>query len=237
MSSSGDSVASGSDKSTLEDFLESLKNLKEEKEREIFKLMGVVKNNEVKTIGPDVTPEEIRFKRLRYIQSMAEVVAEEQPQYIAMPNTHDAYADALNDLEEEVQSTLQLEKSVDEDIAELEASILALEHKKVAFQQMDEACQATSTPVETNLEAELVTAKCIFQEAKKDLATLVEVLYPNNENFQTLLYELTRAYTKGGDNLYITRKPEHADFVAFLDEADITQYHPHDKTKVKLRDL
>lgn len=51
------------------------------------------------------------------------------------------------------------------------------------------------------------------------------------------MQELTRAYSKGGDDLYIDVRSENLDIVTYLEEADIIRFHPSNKNKVRLCDL
>lgn len=48
---------------------------------------------------------------------------------------------------------------------------------------------------------------------------------------------LTSAYMKGGDDVYVNVTPQILNYVNFLLEADIVQYHRNDKTKVRMTEL
>lgn len=52
-----------------------------------------------------------------------------------------------------------------------------------------------------------------------------------------MLQNLTQAYTRGGDDVYIEVGPENLIFAKFLVEADIAVYHRNDKSKIKMQDL
>jgi hypothetical protein len=52
-----------------------------------------------------------------------------------------------------------------------------------------------------------------------------------------LFQTLTKALSKGGDDLYVDVEPNFIDFINFLEEADIIQFHPYDKNKIKLMNM
>ncbi|OXU26447.1 hypothetical protein TSAR_012031 [Trichomalopsis sarcophagae] len=222
---------------TLEDTYDHLKDLKHEREQKIKKMIDIIKNNEVRKLEPTTPAEEIRLKRFQFVQSMRKFVALEQPQNLPVPNTPDFYTDALKELEDEVYAMEELDKITDEEIADLETDIAYMEKKKSAFEQIKEASLNAADSETTNYETEMVVTKRLFQEVKKDLATVVEALFPGNVGFQELLCVLTRALSKGGDDLYIDVTPNVLDFVNFLHEAAIIQFHPNDGTKIKLINL
>lgn len=56
-------------------------------------------------------------------------------------------------------------------------------------------------------------------------------------NLDKIFQNLTSAYTKGGDEMYISITPETLVFMNFLLEAGIIMYHRNDKTKVRLMDM
>lgn len=120
---SGDDADMSSVEFTLEDTYEHLKDVKCEREQEIKELIDIVQNNEVRTLEPNVTQEEILLKRFKFAQSLAKFVAQEQPKELSVPNTPDFYSDALKGLEDEVHAMEELNKIADEEIAELERDI------------------------------------------------------------------------------------------------------------------
>lgn len=42
---------------------------------------------------------------------------------------------------------------------------------------------------------------------------------------------------KGGDDVYVDVTPDVSDYVNFLIEANIVQYHRNDKTKIRMTEL
>lgn len=42
---------------------------------------------------------------------------------------------------------------------------------------------------------------------------------------------------KGGDDVYVTVLPEHAELIRFLLECDLIAFHPYDKKLIKFQDL
>ncbi|KAL7305925.1 hypothetical protein TKK_0001401 [Trichogramma kaykai] len=223
---------------TLKDTFEHLMEERQERITQVKKLMEIIKNNEAKTIESNVTPAEIRRKRLKFVQSMTKIVSQEQPKDLPLPSTSDMYIDALTVLEKEVEKVEELNQIAKQENEELKKKLTELEKKKLAFEQIKEASlNAVDSETTSNYEAEMLTVKQIFQETKSDLIAVVDTLFPDNENFQDFLSILTRARTKGGDDLYIKVKPKYLEFAHFLDEADIVQFHPNQKNMCKLRDL
>lgn len=84
---------------------------------------------------------------------------------------------------------------------------------------------------------ELRMSKRLFQDTRQDLHNVVEILFPENDQFSDLLSTLVSAYTKGGDDIYVDVIPETLDAVKFLVEADIIAYHPNDKNRIKMVEL
>lgn len=108
---------------TLEDTYEHLKDLKYEREQKIKKMIDIIKNNEVRKLGPNTAAEEIRLKRFRFVQSMGKFTTLEQPENLPISNTPDFYANALKELEDEVHAMEELDKITDEEIAELQTDV------------------------------------------------------------------------------------------------------------------
>lgn len=87
----------------------------------------------------------------------------------------------------------------------------------------------------------------LFQgnDSFKELLAVRSFLYIYIFFLQNLLYKymklllqaLTSAYMKGGDDSYIDVMPNILNYINFLLEADIVQYHPNDKTKIKMTEL
>ncbi|XP_011495525.1 PREDICTED: uncharacterized protein LOC105360331 [Ceratosolen solmsi marchali] len=234
---SSESIDISSIEFTLEDTYEHLKDIKKERELEIQQLMNIIKNNEIRTLDSNITPEEIRYKRAKYVQSLDKYVKLEQPRDLPIVNTADFYTSVLKDLEDEVTTSEELNEAADEEIKELESDINYLENQIVTFKQMKEATLSTEDNETTNYKAEMIVIKRLFNEVKNDLEIVVDTLFPANHGFQELLCVLTRALSKGGDDLYIDVTPDTLDFINFLEEADIIQFHPHDKTKIKLMNM
>lgn len=122
-SNDSDDVDMNSVEFTLGDTYDDLVDIKKQRVDEVKKLMTIINNNEAKALRPDVTPDEIRQKRLKFMQSMEKLVLKEQPKDDPIPNTPDFYAAALKDLEKEVHKMQELEKMTDEEIAEIQADI------------------------------------------------------------------------------------------------------------------
>lgn len=108
---------------TLDDAFEDLNDIKHQRVCEVKKLMTVINNNEARTLRPDITPAEIKQKRLKYMQSVQKFISKESPNYLPIPDTPDYYNDTLIDLENEVRKMQELEKLTDQEIAEIEADI------------------------------------------------------------------------------------------------------------------
>lgn len=123
-SNNEDDVDMESSSFTLEDTYKRLLAVKEERAEEVKALISIVQNNDVKTFKPDVTPEEIQRKRLKFIQSMGKFVAQEQPKDLPVLDTPDFYANTLSELEDEVRAMKELHVSVDKEIEELESDVV-----------------------------------------------------------------------------------------------------------------
>ena len=123
-SNDSDDVDMSSVEFTLEDTYEHLSEVKNENKKEVVELMNIVKNNEARTLGPNVTCEEIRLKRMKFIRSMEKFVANEQPTDLPIPNTLDIYINTVKELEDEVRTMEDLSKMSNEEISEIERDII-----------------------------------------------------------------------------------------------------------------
>ncbi|KAG7212699.1 hypothetical protein KM043_012974 [Ampulex compressa] len=123
-------------------------------------------------------------------------------------------------------------------LSEIEDDIAYLEKKKVGLNNMKEAyLGASKTFTNRSYNTENAVTKRLFKEVKKDLHTVVDTLFPNNDGFKELLANLTSAYIKGGDDIYVDINPEVLSYVKYLIEADIVIYHRNDKSKIRMADM
>ncbi|KOC67744.1 hypothetical protein WH47_11145 [Habropoda laboriosa] len=223
---------------TLEDALETLKDIETEREEEIEQLLTDTLNNGPVTLNASCNPEDVRKKQHKLCISLANQIREEIPKDYPIPNTSDLHFEVLKELEEEVRTVEQLLDKTETYLSEIEDDISFLKSKKEGLKKMKETyLDATELTNNTNYDKELHLLKRIFYSTKNDLYLVVQKLFPNNRNFEKFLEDLTCAYTKGGDDLYVNITPQHLVFVHFLIEADIVMYHRNDKSKVRLMDM
>lgn len=122
-SNDSDDIDMRSEVFTLEDTYDNLVDIKNQKVNEMKKLITVINNNEARPLPLDITPDEIRQKRLKYMESVQKFVSQEQPKDGPVILTLDFYTVALRELESEIHKMQELEKVTDEEIAEIEADI------------------------------------------------------------------------------------------------------------------
>ena len=108
---------------------------------------------------------------------------------------------------------------------------MGLEKMKEAYAGAAELVASTTYTKEYSI------AKQMFHDVKEDLFIVVDMIFTENQEFKDFLHELTSAYTRGGNELYLDVTPDVCEFVNFLIEADIAVLHRNDKTKVRLMDM
>ncbi|XP_012342651.1 uncharacterized protein LOC100869070 isoform X2 [Apis florea] len=218
---------------TLEDAFESLKDTLTERQKEMENLCDMIMNNKPIALDKTCTSEDVRKKQHKLCKSLLNKVLQEIPKDYPIPHTSDLHIEILTELENEVLNAQQLLDKMKMQLSNINEDISYLEKKKMGSEKMREAFlsaeQLTDT---TTYNKEHVITKRMFKNHM-----LVEMLFPENQHFKDCLGNLTSAYTKGGDEMYISITPETLVFMNFLLEAGIIMYHRNDKTKVRLMDM
>ncbi|CAL7942722.1 unnamed protein product [Xylocopa violacea] len=223
---------------TLEDAYETLQAVLKERQAEIESLMMSIVNNGPVAFNKSCDSQEFRKKRHKLCESLANRIRLEELKDYPVPGTSELHVQVLTELEEEVQHVQQLSDKLNAVLLDVKNNVSYLKNKQNGLEQMKEAYLNTAEMVaNTTYEKEMVVTKRIFRGIKRDLHTVVDKLFPDNQNFKTFLGELTLAYTKGGDDTYVDVSPQDLPFVNFLFEAGMVAYHRNDKTKVRLMDM
>lgn len=102
---------------------EHLKEVKHEREQEVKRLMVIVANNQIQTLDPETTPELIRAKRLKFIQSMQKLIDQKQPRDLVNTNSDYIYHDAVKDIENEIFSMNEIYKNTCQEVDEIQSDI------------------------------------------------------------------------------------------------------------------
>ncbi|XP_043505063.1 uncharacterized protein LOC122526024 [Polistes fuscatus] len=223
---------------TLEDTYEDLTDLQELLCKEIDDLATALETNTISALKKSCTPDEVITKQHTMASSILKYIPRKPPKNYPIPNTTDIRIDTLNDLEKEIVNAESLLNKTQEELQNIEKDINYLQNKKNGFNKMREMYLTSAQLLEENTyEHELRMCKKLFKETKQDLRQIVDIIFPQNENFSYLLSELVVAYTKGGDDIYVDMTPEILDCAKFLVEADIAMYHPNDTNKIKMIEL
>ncbi|XP_015601061.1 uncharacterized protein LOC107270503 [Cephus cinctus] len=223
---------------TLEDAYDMINDIKKEREQEIEGLLDAVSNNEVITLRETTTNEVIAKKQQILIESLLKRIQLDVPKDYPIPNTPDLYADLMRKMDDEIQHLQERMHAMTEHLKDIKKNISYLESKKIGLQNMKEAyLLAMENVASKTYEEEVRVTNNLLKLVKKDLHTVVNTIFPDNEEFLEMLACLAAAYTRGGDDLYINIFPETLQYAKFLVEADIAVYHRNDKSKIRLTDL
>lgn len=223
---------------TLEDAFETLKDKKTEQEKNIEDLTNRISNNVIYSLKESSSLEDVRKKQDNLYQSLLQEIEQVQPEDYPIPRTSDLRTEVMTEMEEEIQDMQQLLNNLEEKFTEIQDDITYLKDKKSGLDKMKDAyLNAAETFENTTYANEHTLSKRIFQQVKNDLYTVVDTIFPDNAGFKELLSALTSAYMKGGDDVYVNVTPDVLDYVNFLLEADIVQYHRNDKTKIRMTEL
>ncbi|KAF7391625.1 hypothetical protein HZH68_011168 [Vespula germanica] len=223
---------------TLEDTYEDLTDLQVQMRKEIEDIANMLQNNEVTALKESCTSEEVKMKQHKMAYNILKHIPKVPPKDYPIPKTIDIRIDTLNDLEKEILNAQSLLEKTQEQLQSIEKDITYLENKKNGFNKMREMYLVSVQTLENKTyDHELRMSKKLFQDTRQDLHNVVEILFPENDQFSDLLSTLVSAYTKGGDDIYVDVIPETLDAVKFLVEADIIAYHPNDKNKIKMVEL
>lgn len=223
---------------TLEDALETLKDTRAERQKQLDDLNDLLSNNEPVSLVQTTGLENIKNKQHQLYHHLLQDVSLEEPKDYAIPMTRDIHVEVLANLETGVQNAQKLLDQMKAHLSDIKDDISYLENKKLGLEKMKEAyLGAAKMKAKTTYDKENVIAKRIFKSVKKDLHSLVEFLFPQDVELKNYLGDLVTGYVKGGDDVYVDVTPDVLDFVNFLIEADIAVHHRNDKSKVKLTDI
>lgn len=223
---------------TLEDAFETLKDKKAEQERSIEDLITKISNNEVLSLKPSSSQEDVRMRYDKLHQSLRKEVQRVEPEDYPILRTSDLRLEVMTEMETEIHDMQELLNSMQRKLSDIQEDIVYLRNKKSNLDKMRKAHRdITEIFANKTYEREYVLTKHIFQQVKTDLYTVVNSIFPDNEGFKELLAALTSAYLKGGDDSYVDVMPNVLNYINFLLEADIIQYHRNDKTKIRMTEL
>ncbi|EZA55914.1 hypothetical protein DMN91_010633 [Ooceraea biroi] len=223
---------------TLEDAFETLKDKRAEREKNIEDLTNIISNNEAYVLKPSTSLEDVKTKQNRLRESLLREIQQVEPENYPIPRTSDLRVEVMTEMEEEIRDMQKLLDSLERNLSTIQEDIAYLKNKKSGLDKMREAyLNVTETFANKTYEKEHALTKRIFQKVKDDLHTVVDTLFPDNAGFKELLAELTSAYLKGGDDVYIDITPDTLKYINFLVEADIAQYHRNDRTRIRMTEL
>ncbi|XP_012060197.1 PREDICTED: uncharacterized protein LOC105623414 [Atta cephalotes] len=223
---------------TLEDAFELLVERKKEQEKNIEDLINKLSNNEVFTIKSSSSLDDMRIRQNKLHDSLCKEIRQVNPEDYPILRTSDLRAEMLIELEAEIYDMQKLLDNQQQKLSDIQEDIAYLRNKKNGLNKMQEVyLDITETFVNITYKKEFTLVKHLFSKIKDDLHTVVDVIFPNNDDFKNLLAALTRAYMKGGDDVYIDVMPNVLTYINFLLEADIIQYHPNDKTRIRMIEI
>ncbi|XP_018351691.1 PREDICTED: uncharacterized protein LOC108754117 isoform X1 [Trachymyrmex septentrionalis] len=223
---------------TLEDAFELLVERNKEQEKNIEDLINKLSNNEVFTIKSSSSLDDMRIRQNKLHDSLRKEIQQMDPEDYPILRTSDLRAEMLIELEAEIHDMQKLLDNQQQKLSDIQEDIAYLRNKKDGLNKMQEVyLDITETFANITYKKEFNLVKHLFSEMKNDLHTVVDVIFPNNDDFQKLLMALTKAYMKGGDDVYVDVTPNVLTYINFLLEADIIQYHPNDKTKIRMIEI
>ncbi|KAK0167502.1 hypothetical protein PV327_004892 [Microctonus hyperodae] len=230
---------------TLDETYDHLKDIQAELHENIQQLladMSDTNNYEVQQILPHsaITPDYILKKQKRLVQELLKHDHGYDRRIDPIYNTIDAKKTTIWELEQEITNARITLDKLRDDISILKKNIACLESEKKGLERMKETYVNT---VERNSTGNIINSdnvkqtKELFLAVKADLGSLVDIMFPQYQDFKQILGELSKAYMKGGDDVYVDVGSGYIDCVKFMVEADIATYHPNDKNKLRLMDL
>lgn len=223
---------------TLEDTFTLLQERKAELEKNIEELINILSNNETFTLNASSSSEDVKMKQEELCQNLLEQIQQTEPKDDPILRTPDSRSEVMTEMEKDIHDMQQLLVSLQQKLSDIQEDIAYLKNKKNGLNKMQEAhSDATKILTSTTYQKEGVISKRIFREVKKDLLTVVDAIFPDNENFKMLLAALTSGYLKGGDDVYVDVTPDDLEFVYYLLEANIVQYHRNDRTKIRMTEM
>ncbi|KYN11817.1 PREDICTED: uncharacterized protein LOC108767886 [Trachymyrmex cornetzi] len=223
---------------TLEDAFKILVQRKKEQEKNIEDLINKISNNEVFTIKSSSSLNDMRIRQNKLHDSLRKEIQQVDPEDYPILRTSDLRAEMIIELEAEIHDMEKLLDNQQQKLSDIQEDIAYLRNKKNGLNKMQEVyLDSTETFKNITYKKEFNLVKHLFSEAKNDLHTVVDIIFSDNDDFKNLLATLMKAFTKGGDDVYVDVTPNELTFIYFLMEADIIQYHPNDETKIRMMEL
>jgi len=224
---------------TLEDAYENLKDIQEDMRQELEDLIHRDSNNEFGTLQQGIRLDEIKARQHKLFNGLLKNLSSQELKDLPLPDTIDLHKTLIQDFTEVIEQMTQVTNSVRNDMAKTKKNIAYLESNIEGLEKMKSALLGAIENVgsKTTYDKEILVTGELFRQAKADLRTVVDIIFPDNDQFHELIGALTRAYMAGGDDVYIDIKPDELNFAKFLVEADIAMYHRNDKSKIKMMDL
>ncbi|XP_043280267.1 uncharacterized protein [Venturia canescens] len=224
---------------TLEDTYDNLKDVKAELQYEIDELTARTSNNLFGSLLDSIKRDEINHRQHTYTRGLLDNLHLQEPRLLPHPKTIDLQNNIVQDFMESLMDTQKILMSIQTNVEKSKMNIAYLENNKTGLEKMASACQNAieNVDIHPTYKKEIEITKRIFNEVKTDLFTLVNTIFPDNSGFSIVLADITKAYTQGGDDVYINVEPENLVFAKFLVEADIAVYHRNDRSKIKMTEL
>lgn len=183
---------------TLEDAFETLKDKKIEQEKKIEDLINKISNNEVFTLKPSSSLEDVKMKQKRLCQSLLKEIQQVEPEDYPILRTSDLRVEVMTEMEEEIRNMQELLNNLKQKLSGIQEDIIYLKNKKDGLEKMREAyLDMEETFANETYEKEFVVTKRIFQQVKNDLYTVVDTIFSDNDGFKELLAACTCKVSEG----------------------------------------
>lgn len=109
---------------TLEDAFEVLKSKKAELEKSIEDLISKISNNEVLSLKPSISQEELRTKQNKLEQSLRREIQRVEPEDYPIPRTSDLRLEVMTEMEEAVRDMQDLLGSTQRRLTDIQEDIV-----------------------------------------------------------------------------------------------------------------
>ncbi|XP_018351695.1 PREDICTED: uncharacterized protein LOC108754117 isoform X2 [Trachymyrmex septentrionalis] len=173
---------------TLEDAFELLVERNKEQEKNIEDLINKLSNNEVFTIKSSSSLDDMRIRQNKLHDSLRKEIQQMDPEDYPILRTSDLRAEMLIELEAEIHDMQKLLDNQQQKLSDIQEDIAYLRNKKDGLNKMQEVyLDITETFANITYKKEFNLVKHLFSEMKNDLHTVVDVIFPNNDDFQKLL--------------------------------------------------
>ncbi|XP_017888792.1 uncharacterized protein LOC108630190 [Ceratina calcarata] len=219
--------------------LENLEISVMEREKEVLDVTAFIVNNNPIPLDDNCSPEDVRRKQHQLCEILASTFICEQPKDYSLPDSQELRVHkVLKELNDEIKNAQKLLDALKAELSDVKEDVSRLEAKKLGLAKMKEAHLNRVVTLETATYAkERATASRIYHHVKSDLRSVVEAVFPDNLDFENLLADLTRAYLKGGDNVYVDVTPYTLAYINYLTSAEIAVYHRNDRSKIRLMEM